>query len=50
VVLAVIVAGGAAGGLADHEAYVVEAGGHAWWTDGFARHAPALATLEAADG
>ncbi len=29
--------------LADHEAFVVDAGGHAWWTDGFSRHAPALA-------
>lgn len=31
-------------GLADHEAYVIDAGGHVWWTDGFARYAPALAT------
>jgi len=31
--------------LADHEAFVIDAGGHAWWTDGFARHAPALAAM-----
>jgi thiamine biosynthesis lipoprotein len=31
-------------GLADHEAYIVDAGGHVWWTAGFARYAPALAT------
>ena len=29
--------------LADHEAYVIDAGGHVWWTQGFARYAPALA-------
>lgn len=29
--------------LAGHEAYVIDAGGHVWWTEGFARHAPALA-------
>jgi thiamine biosynthesis lipoprotein len=34
-------------GLADHEAYVIDAGGHVWWTDGFARYAPALATTPA---
>jgi len=28
-----------------HEAYVIDAGGHVWWTDGFARYAPALAEL-----
>jgi len=30
--------------LEDHDAYVIDAGGHVWWTSGFARHAPALAT------
>jgi thiamine biosynthesis lipoprotein len=30
--------------LTDHDAYVIDAGGHVWWTAGFARHAPALAT------
>lgn len=30
--------------LGDHDAYVIDAGGHVWWTAGFARHAPALAT------
>ncbi len=29
-------------GLADHEAYVIDAGGHVWWTEGFPRFAPAL--------
>ena len=29
--------------LREHEAFVVDARGHAWWTAGFARHAPALA-------
>ncbi len=29
-------------GLVDHEAYIVDARGHVWWTDGFARYAPAL--------
>jgi FAD:protein FMN transferase len=29
--------------LAGHEAYVIDAGGHVWWTAGFARFAPALA-------
>jgi thiamine biosynthesis lipoprotein len=29
--------------LAGHEAYVIDAGSHVWWTDGFARYAPALA-------
>jgi thiamine biosynthesis lipoprotein len=29
--------------LADHEAYVIDAGGHVWWTEGFARFAPGLA-------
>jgi FAD:protein FMN transferase len=29
--------------LDDHDAYVIDAGGHVWWTAGFARHAPALA-------
>jgi thiamine biosynthesis lipoprotein len=28
--------------LADHEAYVVDAGGHVWWSDGFTRYAPHL--------
>ena len=31
-------------GLADHDAYLVDAGGHVWWTAGFARYAPALRT------
>lgn len=31
-------------GLEDHDAYVVDAGGRVWWTAGFARYAPALAT------
>ncbi|MDQ1426876.1 MAG: FAD:protein transferase [Acidimicrobiaceae bacterium] len=31
-------------GLANHEAYVVDAGGHVWWSEGFPRYAPALAT------
>jgi FAD:protein FMN transferase len=30
--------------LPDHEAYVIDAGGHVWWTAGFVGHAPALAT------
>ena len=30
--------------LPEHDAYVIDAGGHVWWTTGFARHAPALAT------
>ena len=32
-------------GLAEHEAYVVDAGGHVWWTSGLARYAPDLAAL-----
>lgn len=28
--------------LDGHEAYVIDAGGHVWWTAGFPRHAPAL--------
>ena len=28
--------------LPDHEAYVIDAGGHVWWTDGFPRYAPGL--------
>ena len=28
--------------LEEHDAYVIDAGGHVWWTAGFARHAPAL--------
>jgi len=32
-------------GLGDHEAYLIDAGGHAWWSDGFAEVAPALATV-----
>jgi thiamine biosynthesis lipoprotein len=28
--------------LPDHDAYVIDAGGHVWWTTGFIRHAPAL--------
>jgi FAD:protein FMN transferase len=28
--------------LDDHDAYVIDAGGHVWWTAGFARYAPAL--------
>ena len=28
--------------LEDHDAYVIDAGGHVWWTTGFARYAPAL--------
>jgi thiamine biosynthesis lipoprotein len=31
--------------LGDHEAYLIDAGGHAWWTAGFPRHCPALTTL-----
>jgi thiamine biosynthesis lipoprotein len=31
--------------LPDHEAYLIDASGHAWWTAGFPRHAPALATM-----
>jgi thiamine biosynthesis lipoprotein len=31
--------------VGDHEAYLIDAGGHAWWTAGFPRHAPALAAL-----
>ncbi len=31
--------------LPDHEAYLIDAGGHAWWTAGFARHAPDLAAM-----
>jgi len=31
--------------LGQHEAYVVDAAGHVWWTAGFARHAPGLAAL-----
>jgi thiamine biosynthesis lipoprotein len=30
-------------GLDEHEAYVIDAGGHVWWTAGFPRYAPALA-------
>lgn len=33
--------------LPDHEAYVVDAGGHAWWTGGFGSYAPALAARPA---
>ena len=33
--------------LAEHDAYVIDAGGHVWWTAGFARHAPALAVTGA---
>jgi len=29
--------------LEEHDAYVIDAGGHVWWTAGFVRHAPALA-------
>ena len=29
--------------LPDHDAYVIDAGGHVWWTAGFSRYAPALA-------
>ena len=32
-------------GLPDHDAYVIDAGGHVWWTAGFPRYAPALADL-----
>jgi len=28
--------------LANHESYVIDAGGFAWWTPGFVRYAPAL--------
>jgi FAD:protein FMN transferase len=31
--------------LADHEAYLIDAGGHVWWTNGFGGYAPSLATL-----
>ena len=31
--------------LPNHEAYLIDASGHAWWTAGFPRHAPALAAL-----
>lgn len=31
--------------LPDHDGYVIDAGGHVWWTEGFIRHAPALATV-----
>jgi thiamine biosynthesis lipoprotein len=31
--------------LAGHEAYVIDAGGFVWWTDGFPHYAPALTTL-----
>jgi thiamine biosynthesis lipoprotein len=31
--------------LDDHDAYLIDQGGYAWWTAGFARHAPALAAL-----
>ncbi len=30
-------------GLGDHEAYLIDAGGHVWWTAGFPAYAPALA-------
>lgn len=29
-------------GLSEHEAYVIDAGGHVWWTEGFPGYAPAL--------
>ncbi|HEX3540978.1 MAG TPA: FAD:protein FMN transferase [Acidimicrobiales bacterium] len=32
-------------GLDDHDAYVIDAGGHAWWTEGFGRHCPTVATM-----
>jgi thiamine biosynthesis lipoprotein len=32
--------------LDDHDAYVIDAGGHVWWSARFARHAPALAAAE----
>ena len=28
--------------LPDYEAFLIDAGGHAWWTPGFPDHAPAL--------
>jgi FAD:protein FMN transferase len=31
--------------LPDHDAYVIDSGGHVWWTSGFVRHAPALAAV-----
>jgi thiamine biosynthesis lipoprotein len=31
--------------LADHEAFLIDAGGHVWWTAGFPHHAPALAEM-----
>jgi thiamine biosynthesis lipoprotein len=31
-------------GLTEHEAYVIDAGGHVWWTNGFPRFAPHLAS------
>jgi thiamine biosynthesis lipoprotein len=33
--------------LVEHEAYVIDAGGHVWWTPGFPRYAPALAAHRA---
>jgi thiamine biosynthesis lipoprotein len=32
--------------LPDHDAYVIDARGHVWWTAGFIRHAPALPTAQ----
>ena len=31
--------------LPEHEAYVIDAGGHVWWTGGFPRWAPDLVSL-----
>ena len=31
--------------LREHDAYVIDAGGHVWWTEGFARYAPALTVV-----
>jgi FAD:protein FMN transferase len=28
--------------LPDHQSYLIDAGGHVWWTEGFIRYAPAL--------
>jgi thiamine biosynthesis lipoprotein len=31
--------------LPGYDAYLIDGGGHAWWTNGFPRHAPALANM-----
>ena len=35
--------------LPDHDAYLIDRGGHVWWTAGFATYAPALATIPRPD-